>query len=208
MNTSRLDRLAPLSGVLAVVGLLVSVSLFRVTEYLPSGQFLVAAFSANPGAVAWGGSVGYLSAVFMLAFASCSSIRLRRADPNDGWLVKLGYAGGASTGVFLGFASSLIIAIGSRAGAAGGLGPAEALTLYDSYGNIMGGVLAVTLAALIFASSVIWLHAHTLPGWFNWAGIAVAVLLLTPISYLILLLALAWIVIVSIWMFREQPAEA
>ncbi len=206
MSSSTLDRLAPLSGVLAVVGLLASAVLFRVSDYLPSGEHLVAAFSANPGAVAGGGYVGNLSAVLMLAFAGCATIQLRRADPSGGWLVKLGFAGAAGAAIILGIGSSLIIAIGSRAGSAGGLDPVEALALYDAYGNLMGGVLAVAVAALMFAGSVIWLRVGVLPLLVQLGGIAVAVLLLTPIAYLILLPALAWIVVVSVWMSRQEPS--
>lgn len=205
---SRLDRWVPLSGLLAVIALLASAGLFRVSAYLPSGAYLVEAFSSNSSGVAWGGYVGDLAAVLMLAFASCTTIRLRHAEPTGGWLVKLGFAGAVSSAVVLGLASSLIIAIGSRAGAAGGLDPVEAMALYDAYGNLMGGVFAVAVAAFMFASSVIWLRAGALPRWFNWAGIVVAVLLLTPISYIVLLLALLWIVVMSLWIFRGQPSEA
>ncbi len=53
--------------------------------------------------------------------------------------MRLGFAGAAATAIVLGNASSLRIAAGSRAGAAGGLDPVEALALFDIYGNIMGG---------------------------------------------------------------------
>ncbi len=84
MSSSRLDRLAPLSGVLAVIGLLASALLFRATGYLPPGERLAAAFSSNPNGVAAGGLVGNLSAVFMLAFASCVAVQLQGADANEG----------------------------------------------------------------------------------------------------------------------------
>jgi len=58
----------------------------------------------------------------------------------------------------------------------------------------------------MFSSNVIWLRAHVLPRWFNGAGVVVAVLLLTPFAYLILLPALLWIVVVSVWMFRQPPS--
>jgi len=202
---SRLDRWIPLSGVLAVFSLLTSAGLFRVSAYLPSGAYLVEAFGSNASAVAWGGYAGNLSAVLMMAFAGCTTIRLRHAEPTGGWLVKLGFAGAVSSAVVLGLASSLIIAIGSRAGSAGGLDPVEAMALYDAYGNLMGGVFAAAVASFMFASSVIWLRTRAFPRWFNWAGIAVAVLLLTPVSYIILLLALLWIAVVSLWIFRGQP---
>jgi predicted membrane metal-binding protein len=64
------------------------------------------------------------------------------------------------------------------------------------------------MAAFMLAASVLWLRARTLPAWFNWAAIVVAVLMLTPIAYLMLVLALVWITVVSLWATKGQTAAA
>jgi len=206
LNTSQLDRLAPLSGLLAVIAVGAASAMVGVYDYLPSGEQLVSAFSRAPGALVTAGFLGDASAFLMLVFASTTAIRLRQADPSGGWLVKLGFAGGTASGVVLGIGFSTLIATGSRAGSPGGLGPVEAVALYDFYGNLLGQMFGVAMAAFMLAASVLWLRVRTLPAWFNWAAIVVGVLMLTPIAYLMLLLALAWITVVSLWATRGQAA--
>jgi hypothetical protein len=208
LNTSRLDRLAPLSGVMAVICLAAASAMVGVYDYLPTGDRLVSAFAQNAVGLVTAGFVGNLGAFLLLAFASCIAIRLRQAEPTEGWLVKFGFSGGTASGIVLGIGFSSLMATGSRAGASGGLGPSEALALYDFYSNLLGQLFGVTMAALILASSVIWLRSRMLPAWFNWVAIVVAVLMLTPFAYLMLILGLVWILVVSLWIYRGRPAAA
>jgi hypothetical protein len=205
LNTSRLDRLAPLSGVLAVTGLLAASALLGVYDYLPTGQRLAQAFSHSPSNVVASGFIGNLSGLLMMAFAACTSVRLRQAEPPGGWLAKLGYGGGTAAGIVLGIGFSTIIATGSRAGSAGGLDPVEAITLYDFYSNLLGELLGVALAAFMISASIVWLRGRLLPGWFNWLAILVGLLSLSPVAYLALILDLTWVAVVSVWLYRSQP---
>jgi hypothetical protein len=206
MNDSRLDRLVPLSGVLAVLAIMLAAAMIGVYDYLPTGERLVEVFSGNPNRLVTSGFLGNFSAFLFFAFASCATVRLRQAEPTGGWLVKFGNAGGVSTAVVLGIGFSALIATGSRAGSSAGLGPIEAVTLYDLCGNMLGQLFGVTMAAFMIGASLIWLRAHILPRWFNWASIVVAVLLLTPGAYIMLLVALLWTAVVSIWIYRSQPS--
>lgn len=163
MNSSRLDRLSPSSGILAFVGLSAAAAMVGVYDYLPSGERLVEAFGQAPNNLAAAGFLGNAAAFLMLVFASLTTIRLRQAEPTGGWLVKLGFGGGISSGVVLGIGFSTLIASGSRAASPGGLGPVEAVALCDFYGNLLGQMFCVTMAAWMLAAALIWLRASVLP---------------------------------------------
>jgi hypothetical protein len=73
--------------------------------------------------------------------------------------------------------------------------------MFDFWGQIMGQMFAISLAVLIGAAAVVSLRTALFPAWFGWASAVVAIGLLTPFAYIVLALAVVWLVVVSIWLY-------
>jgi hypothetical protein len=202
MNTSRLERLAPLTGLVSVVLMIVGAGMFGVYDYLPPADKLQAIFSDSPTRVYLAGYIGTMSAFFLLWFAGSLFSALREREGSAARLSMVAFGGGAASGVALAAGYTIMVATGARAGAPGGISLAEAVTLYDFYGQVLGQMFAVTLAVFIGASSVVSLRTGMFPRWLGWASALIALGLLTPIAYAVLALALLWLLVVSIWLYR------
>jgi hypothetical protein len=181
MNNSRLERLAPLTGVASVLVMLAGAGMLGVYDYLPSAERLQGLFSANPSNLVIGGYLGLLSAVFLMWFAGNMYVTLRTHEGGEGRLAMVAFGGVLASAVSLGVGFSAIVGSGARAGAAGGITPIEAVALYDLYGTILGQMLAFTMAVFIGATSVISLRTSMFPKWFGWASAIIALGLLSPI---------------------------
>ena len=208
MNESRIERLAPLTGVVTVVLMMVGAALFGVYDYLPSAEKLNEIISANPTRVYLAGYIGSIAAFFLIWFAGSVFNALREQEGGTGRLSMVAFGGGVASGVALAAGFSTMIASGSRAGAVGGISLAEAVTLYDLYGQVLGGMFAITIAVFIGASAVVSLRAAVFPAWFGWVSALVAFGLLTPIAYIVLAFALVWLFLVSIWLYRRGASTA
>ncbi len=207
VNDSRLERLSPLTGVLMVLLALVGVALLGIYEYLPSADRAREAFTENPTRTYIAGYLGLLSAFFLMWFAGSVFVALREREGGSGRLSTVAFGGGVASGVVWATGFSIILTAGERAGAAGGISAAQAVTLYDLYGSVLG-MSAIPLAVFIAATAAISLRTRMFPGWFGWASALVAFGLLTPISYLILAFALVWLLGVSISLYRRGATTA
>jgi len=208
MNNSRLEKLAPLTGVVAVVLMIIGAALIGALVWLPSADRAVEIFSDNPIRVSAGGFAGSISAIFMIWFAGSVYSALREREGGTGRLSMVAFGGGVSSGVVLAAGFSFVMVSGARAGAEGGISPAEAVTLYDLYSAILGQMLAITMAVFIGATAVVSLRTKMLPAWSGWASALIAFGLFTPIAYIVLALALVWLVVLSIWLYRRGVSTA
>ena len=204
MDKSRLERLAPLTGIITVVLMMVGAGLFGVYDYLPPADKLEDIFSGNPNRVYLAGYIGSISAFFLIWFAGSVFSTLRDREGGSGRLSTVAFGGGVASGVALAAGFSTMVATGERAGAVGGINPLEAVTLYDLYGQILGFMFAITMAVFIGATAVVSLRNAVFPAWFGWASVLIAIGLLTPIAYMVLAFALLWLVVVSIWLFARD----
>jgi hypothetical protein len=144
-----------------------------------------------------------LSAFFMLWFAGSVYSALREREGGTGRLSMVAFGGGVASGVALAIGFSAILASGARAGAEGGITPAEAVTMYDLYSQILGGTFAISMAVFIGATAVVSLRTLMFPKWFGWASALITFGLLTPYSYAVLALVLVWLLVVSVWLFSR-----
>jgi hypothetical protein len=70
--------------------------------------------------------------------------------------------------------------------------------LYDFYSHIMGQMFPVTFALFMGASAVVSLRSGLFPAWLGWVSLVIALGLLTPIGYIVIILALLWLLIMSL----------
>ena len=208
MKESRLERLAPLTGAIAVVLFSIGAALLGTYEYLPTADRLREILSENAINVQAGGYIGSISAFFMLWFAGSVFSALREREGGTGRLSTVAFGGGVASGAALAVGFSAILASGARAGTEGGITPVEAVTMYDLYGQILGGMFAITMAVFIGATAVVSLRTLMFPKWFGWVSALIAFGLLTPFAYAVLALVLVWLLVVSVWLYWRGRSTA
>jgi hypothetical protein len=208
VNNSRLERLAPLTGVIALVLFSIGAALLGIYEYLPTADRLAEILSENATNVFVGGYIGSISAFFMMWFAGSVFSALREREGGTGRLSMVAFGGGVGSGVALAIGFSAILAAGARAGAEGGITPVEAVTMYDLYGQVLGQGFAITMAVFIGATAVVSLRTLMFPKWFGWVSALIAFGLLTPFAYAVLALVLVWLLVVSVWLYRRGAAPS
>lgn len=207
MRSSGLERLAPLAGVVSVALMIGGSLIIGFFTYLPSAEQVGEFLNAHATQVSLGGYLGSLSAFFLIWFAASLRGDLRRHEGGDGRLSELAFAGGVASGAVMAVGFSLMSIAGQRAGSAAGITPQGAVILYDSASSIEGAAFAVTIAVTIGATGLLSIRKGAFPAWFGWLSAILALLLLSPIAYLALAVAVLWLVLVSIWLYgRRQSA--
>lgn len=207
MNETSLVRLAPLSGALAVVLLLLATVTFGVYDYLPSGESVQATLTARSGRVVMAGYLGGLAAVSLLWFAGSVYAYLKPRERGSGRLALLAFGGGATAAAALALSFTVMIGAAMRAGSPDGIDPVAAVVAYDLWANIFGEMFAFALAVMIAASARVVMSTSAWPGWAGWVSILIAVGLLTPFAYIVLAAAIVWLLVVSVVSYRQaEPA--
>jgi hypothetical protein len=206
MNKSRLERLAPLTGAIAVV--LMLVPLGGATDYQPAADRAVEIFNIDPILVIAKINIGLLSAFFLMWFAGSVYTALREWEGGTGRVSLVAFGGGLATGVALAARNTVLAAGFVRAGAPGGISPEGAVMLYDLSGSMASQMAATTLAVLIGATSIVSLRKAMFPSWFGWASALITLGLLSPIAPIAFFLALVWLLVVSIWLYRRGAASS
>jgi hypothetical protein len=201
MNKSRFERLAPLSGLVSVVLIIFGAVVISNYDYLPPAEKVADFLNGNPTRVSTGAYISSISAFFLIWFAGSVRSALIEREGGTGRLSTVAFGGGVAAAAAMGTSFTAVLSAGLRAGAPGGISPIGAVTMFDFWGQIMGQMFAISLAVLIGAAAVVSLRTALFPAWFGWASAVVAIGLLTPFAYIVLALAVVWLVVVSIWLY-------
>lgn len=204
MNTSRIERFAPLSGAISMLFLILASGLLGVYDYLPSADRLLDFFSSNSTKTIVVGYLGLFSAVFMLWFAGSVHASFTAREGGAGRMSMIAFAGCVASAIVLGAGFTAVLAIGARAGAPEGLDAIQAVTLYDFYGTLLGQMGAFTFAVFIGATGVLSFQTTIFPAWFGWASVLIAIGLVSPFGYFVLAFILLWVPGVSISLYRRS----
>lgn len=203
MKTSRLEKFAPLSGGASVLILMLGSGILGVYDYLPSSDRLSEYFNLNPTRIMLVGYLGLFAAILMLWFTGSVYAAFSEHEAGSRRLSMIAFGGGVASSIVLGLGFTAIVAIGARAGAADRISPAEAVTLYDLYGTMLGQMAAFTFAVLIGATAVLTLRTALFPNWFGWASVIIVLGLISPFGYSALAFVLLWLVGVSVALYRR-----
>jgi hypothetical protein len=209
----RWERLAPLSGVVAVVLFVVGFIVFEVVGDTPDGdagaeQYL-SYFREEDGSI-WGGSWLFaLGIFFFLWFLGSLRAALYRAEGGVGRVASIAYAGG------VGGALLLLASLGTQASGAIAADEnrnfsaqaAEALW-WAGDGFFVGSTFF--LAALFAATAVLTVRTRLFPLWF---GIVSAIFALASlivfISWAVVIFATPlWILFVAVWLATRPRVPA
>ncbi len=206
MKTSRFERWAPLSGVLAAVLTLAGSANAAAVEYLPAAEKAAEIYSENPMRVMAEGYLGLLAVVCLIWFAGSLYADLREREHGTGRLSAISFGGGVATALALGVGHTIKVVAAGRAGASAGIDPIAAVTAFDLYGAFLGNLSAFTFAVFIGASALVWARSGLSRRWTNWATAVLVIGLISPVGYFFVLFALAWMMFVSIWLYRRAAA--
>jgi hypothetical protein len=148
-----------------------------------------------------GAFLGALSLVPLLWFLGSLRSALRTAEGGTGRLSAIAYAGGIVLVAFAVVDSSLQFAV---AESVGDVPAAVTQTLSVLYGDFFLG-FPVGMGTLLLASALAILRTRALPAWLGWVALLLGIVSLTPIGFFAFFVVLAWIVVVSIILFQQQP---
>lgn len=208
MNESRFEKLAPLTGALFFVLLLLGSFLFPVNTYQPPAQDVVEALSANSTQAQIGAYLGVVSAFFLIWFSGSVYSALRDQEGGTGRLSTVAFGGGVASGLVVAAGFGVMLAAAGRAGTAEGISAQGAITLYDFRGQLLGTVLPVMLGVLIGATAMVSLRAAVFPTWFGWLSVITTIGLLSPISYIFVIFGGIWVLVISIWLYIRGATGA
>lgn len=201
---SRLERLAPFAGVVAVALLLAE---FIVTGSTPSSddpaQKVVSYYRDNATVQRVASTLFELAAVAFVWFGASLRQALRRAG------------GGRSILPSTAFAGTVILAVGLTVYAGFGL------AAQDSAGDVPAAVtqtlnvlntadmfvtIAVGNALMLLSVGISVLHHGGLPTWIGWVSVVLAVVSVTPVPWVSFLALVPLVPVLAILIYRRQPA--
>ena len=212
MDADRWDRLAPLYGVAFVLLAIVGNVIARKGE---PGDFpgesadIVQHYMDHKDAVMAGSWIALIAGLLLFAFVAALWSRLRAAEGRAGRTSATAFAGGvgAATMAVVSHAAYLMPAL--RADEEDLVEPAYATALYDLSQALHGVAMPIAFAVLIGAAGMVAIRSGMFPRWFGVVSLVIAVLLtILPISWFIMLFAVIWVLVVSIWLFRRGPVAA
>lgn len=207
MNKSFLERLAPLSGVVSVALVIIGAIVISNYDYLPPAEKVANFLIGNSSRISAGAYIGSISAFFLIWFSGSLRSALMEREGGTNRLSTVAFGGGVAAAAVMGTSFSAILSAAQRAAAEGGISPIGAVTMFDFWGQEIGEMFAVSLAVLIGAAAVVSLRSGLFPAWFGWVSALVAFGLLSPIAYYVLFFAMAWLLVVSIWLFIRGAAQ-
>jgi hypothetical protein len=200
MSSSRLERLAPLTGIVFAVIFYVAIALTGDEPDADAGAAkAVRYWSDNDGKEIAVSLLGVFAIVFFVWFAGTLRSRLLEAEGGAGRLANTAYAGALIFSVGL---LSLVAISFTAADTAGDIAPSATQTLSalnsDFFFPAAGGG-----ALLYLATGVAALRTRALPAWLGWVSIVLAVISLTPVGFVPFLLLGLWTAGVSVILYRS-----
>ena len=199
-------RYAPLSGLLAVAILVVSIIVagFDSVDSNDSVVKVVNFWKDNDTEQSVGAILSAIAMVPLLWFLGSLRSAFRAAEGETGRLSAIAFAGGI---VLVGFGlvdSALQFAV---AESVGDIPPVATQTLSALYNNFFFG-FPVGIGTLLLASSLVILRTRVLPAWLGWVTLVLGILNLTPIGFFAFPVVLVWIAVVSVLLFQRQAPAA
>jgi hypothetical protein len=196
-------RLARLSGIGAAV-LIATGGLLTNADYLPDAAEAKELYDDNTWALRIGAYAMSLAAVLLVVHGAVLFASLSNAAGRVSPLVGMGGAG--LTAALLLVQASLVLGGAGRGTVDGGIPEVEALALYDI--AVFGIAIPVALSVHLLGTAFAWRSTRDLPAWFVWTTLIVGIVLLVPEGFFLLPLALLWLVIVSLVLFRRGVAAS
>jgi hypothetical protein len=203
MANENLKRLVPLTGVLFVVLVFAS---FLIEGEPPSAderpREIVEFYSDNEGQTIFAALLASLGAVALIFFAASVRRAMRRGEQAMGVLSMATLAGGAVAATGIATDSALRFALADKADE---ISPVAVQSLH-AFWEAFFFPMVVGIGTLILALSLGALRTRLIPVWLAWIGILIFVVFFTPAGFVAFLVSALWIIVVSILLWRQEPA--
>jgi len=201
MQQDRWERLAPLTGVIAVA---IIVAVFAIGGETPEPEDRAVKVRAyyikhhdKHAALAF---ILAIAIPFLLFFVSSLRRDLRRAG-GTGQLANAAFAGGVLAAVGFGVLASVHLALAESAAHARTITTTQTLNVLDGNDFIPA---AAGIAVLVFAAGASAIRHGGLPKWLGWVGIVIGVVAFTPAGFFAFLAGGLWVLIVSVLLTRSR----
>jgi hypothetical protein len=208
----RLERLAPLTGVVAVgCGVLALILWGSQPSFSDDSTAKIAAYlSRDTGQHIAGTWVDMFAGFFTLWFVACLRTWLAEHEGGTHRLSNLAFGAAVAAQACFWVADGMLFSLFARADNDGLLSPTAAATLYDAAGFVTWVAGAMALGVAFAAAAVVALRHAAMPRWLGSATAVIAVLLIVPFSSWIGIFAsVLWILVTSVWLYRVMaPAAA
>jgi hypothetical protein len=198
-----LKRLAPLTGALFVVLVFAS---FLIEGEPPGAderpREIVEFYADNEGQTIFAALIASLGAVALVFFAATVRRAMRRIEQDMGVLSMAALGGGVVAATGIATDSALRFALADQADE---ISPVAVQALHGFW-EAFFFPMVVGLGTLILAISLGALRTRLIPVWLAWIGILLFVVFFTPAGFIAFLASALWIIVVSILLWRQEPA--
>src|SRR3954470_16856897 len=179
METDRVNRLLPLTGVLFVVVFVVANVITGSTpDENSSAQKVFSYWHDHQGVQTASAFLGAFAVVPFIFFAGTLRSALRSTESEGVPFATIAFGGAIVTAAAGALDSMLRLAAASAAdnGAVGAVYTLNQLNAYDWLPVVAG------LSVMLIASGLGGLMTHALPKWLSWAGLVIGLAFLTPVG--------------------------
>jgi hypothetical protein len=208
MKMRGLERLAPLSGVVFVLLIVIGAIVGGETpDTKDSQQSIVQFWTENDAARILSDAIGAWAVVFFMWFAATLRSVLRAAETGPARLASLSLAGAtiAATGLLC------VLSIDFATAESAGDVPGEVTHTLTVLNNNFFFPMAAGYGIFLLAAGVLAVRTGVLPAWLGWAAIVIGVLCLTPVGFFAILVGLVWTLAASVVLYQRasrQPAAS
>jgi hypothetical protein len=199
-----MSRFVPLSGVLAVVVIIVAVVVGGETpDTDDSAREIVSFYLDNDSEQVWASAILALGALLFLIFVTTLWNALRTAEAERRGASTLALVGGTILVVGM----TVFAGIGFTLGDVADELPPAAILALNALNADFFFPLAVGNAAFVFGAGVSVVRTGALPKWLGWAAVVLGVFSITPLGFFAFLVMGLWSLVVSVLLFlRAAPA--
>jgi hypothetical protein len=210
---TRLERYAPLTGVVAVVFWVIGVLISESGAARPDderAENILAWYGDNENTIITGELILVLGVLFFIWFLGSLRSRLLAAEDGTGRVTSIAFGSGMLAALALIIqAAALIQPTFADEGELSG----EAAQAMSILSDAMFGVAEVTLIPMLVATAVVMLRHGPLPRWLAWVSLLLALILaIIPIGWIGVIFGVPlWVLVTSVllWMGQaEEPAAA
>jgi MFS family permease len=195
------SKVAPLSGLVAVVLLVVVALIANNYQFMPPAEEVADYYSGDSARIMTAAYVGMLAAFLMLWFSGSVHSALRDIDRR---LAVLAFGGGVFASAMMALGYLALLGGAERASLQPPIDPASAALLFDLSGLAVGTGGALGLAALIGAYALVRFQQGA-SGSGTWISLLIALGLVSPVGWAVIGAGILWVAVVSIQLYREQP---